>query len=42
MELWSKLPDGGTFSKKQRTQWLEVAKLALDMVYSDDPDQEGA
>lgn len=38
--VWSKLPARGPFPPDRRTQWLELAKLALDMVYG--PDPEGA
>lgn len=36
--LWSKLPDGRPFSPADRARWLELAKLALDMVYGDEDD----
>lgn len=36
--LWSKLPAERPFSASEQSQWLEMAKLALQMVYgSDDP-----
>ena len=31
--VWSKLPPKGPFPPDRRTQWLELAKLALDVVY---------
>lgn len=31
--LWSKLPLDGAFSAEEQEQWLEMAKLALRMVY---------
>lgn len=31
--LWSKLPADGSFSATKQAQWLEMAKLALQMVY---------
>ncbi len=31
--LWSKLPDAGSFSPTEQRQWLELAQLALAMVY---------
>lgn len=31
--LWSKLPSDGALSTKEQDQWLEMAKLALRMVY---------
>ena len=31
--LWSKLPMDGNFPDPRRSQWLEMLKLALDMVY---------
>lgn len=34
--LWSKLPTEGPFDNAQQQQWLEMAKLALKMVYGDD------
>ncbi|MCY3967227.1 MAG: hypothetical protein OXE04_06780 [bacterium] len=37
--LWSKLPSNGTFSKSQRSQWLKLAELALDMVYGEDEEE---
>ncbi|MDE0136229.1 MAG: hypothetical protein OXM54_15455 [Acidimicrobiaceae bacterium] len=36
--LWSKLPAEGPFSASEQSQWLEMARLALQMVYgSADP-----
>lgn len=35
--LWSKLPATGSFSKEEQEQWLELAKLALAMVYGSMP-----
>lgn len=31
--VWSKLPPSGPFPPDRRAQWLELAKLALDVVY---------
>lgn len=31
--LWSKLPSSGAYSAAEQKQWLEMAKLALQMVY---------
>ena len=31
--LWSKLPSDGPYSATEQAQWLEMAKLALQMVY---------
>lgn len=36
--LWSKLPAEGPFSASEQSQWLQMAELALRMVYGgDDP-----
>ena len=34
--LWSKLPAEGPFSAAERRQWLQMAELALQMVYGSD------
>lgn len=34
--LWSKLPSEGAYSAAEQEQWLEMAKLALQMVYGSD------
>ncbi len=34
--LWSKLPTDGPFSASEQKQWLQMADLALRMVYGDD------
>ncbi len=33
--LWSKLPDAKPFSPSERSQWLDLMRLALDLVYGD-------
>lgn len=41
--LWSKLPSDGPFSATEQGQWLEMAKLALQMVYgSEEADTQSA
>lgn len=37
--LWSKLPAAGNFSKEEQEQWLELAMLALAMVYGSTPNR---
>ena len=37
--LWSKLPNGGSLSTSEQQQWLELARLALAMVYGSTSDE---
>lgn len=37
--IWARLPAEETFPEPQRSQWLKMLKLALDMVYGPIPDQ---
>ena len=37
--LWSKLPDEGSLSPSEQAQWLELARLALAMVYGPTEDR---
>lgn len=39
--LWSKLPSDKPFSKSQRSQWLKLAELALNLVYGEDGEDDG-
>ncbi len=40
--LWSKLPDAKPFSPSERSRWLDVMRLALDMVYGDEEEKAAA
>lgn len=38
--VWSKLPATGPFPSAQREQWLALAKLAIDVAYGPDPQDD--